>query len=60
MQEESVDLPPELKIMDESDIGFVSDDSAEIEHDISAFFNLRIQNLISELHQVNADAKFYQ
>lgn len=38
---ESVDLPPELKILDESDIGFVSDESGdEIKEElISAFFS---------------------
>lgn len=60
---ESLDLPPELKIIDESDIGFVSDDSSVTSKDdepISSFFHQRIERLVTELHGANSTSKYYQ
>ena len=63
MRAESLDLPPELKVLDESDIGFVSDDSSDPiieEESISAFFHQRIERLVIELQSTNSNAKYFQ
>ena len=57
---ESVDLPPELRVLDESDIGEAVEVSEADEESISAYFHLRIERLVSEIHSINAKINYYR
>jgi len=57
---ESLDLPPELRVLDESDIGEAVEVAEADEESISAYFHLRIERLVSEIHSNNAKVNYYR